>query len=119
MTTQEIAKRLYELCSAKLFAQAHIDLYSEDSVSIEPSIAHWDIITVKGKKAIMQKGKAFMTLVTEWNGTFTSQPIVYGSFIFMEMRMDLTLAELGNISLSEMGKFEVRDGKIISEEFYY
>ena len=119
MTTQEIAKRLYELCSSKLFAQAQIDLYSDDSVSIEPSNPQWGLKTVKGKEAVMQKGRAFMTLVTEWNGAFTSQPIVYGSFIFMEMRMDLTLAGLGKISLSEMGKFEVKDGKIISEEFYY
>jgi hypothetical protein len=33
--------------------------------------------------------------------------------------MDLTVTGLGKISISEMGKFEVKDGKIISEEFYY
>ena len=65
MTTREIAKRLYELCSSKLFAQAQIDLYSDDSVSIEPSNAQWDLKTVKGKKAVMQKDKAFMTVATE------------------------------------------------------
>ena len=119
MTTHEIAKRLYELCSSKLFAQAQIDLYSDDSVSIEPSNAQWGLTTVKGKNNVMRKGKAFMASVTEWNGAFTSQPIVYGSFIFMEMRMDLTITGLGKISISEMGKFEVKDGEIISEEFYY
>ena len=119
MTTHEIAKKLYELCSVKQFAQAQIDLYSDDSVSIEPSNAQWGLRTVKGKKAVMLKGKAFMTLVTEWHGAFTGHPIVYGSFIFMEMRMDLTVTGLGKISISEMGKFEVKDGKIISEEFYY
>lgn len=119
MNTQEIAKRLYELCNSKLFAQAQIELYSDDSVSIEPSNAQWGLMTVMGKKAVMQKGRAFMALVTEWNGAFTGQPIVYGSFIFMDMRMDLTVTGLGKICISEMGKFEVKDGKIVSEEFYY
>src|SRR5678816_4608645 len=81
MTTSEIAKRLYELCSSKLLAQAQMELYSDDSVSIEPSNAQWGLMTVKGKKAVMQKGRDFMTLVTEWNGAFTGQPIIYLSLI--------------------------------------
>jgi limonene-1,2-epoxide hydrolase len=119
MTTQEIAKRLYELCSTRQFAKAQIELYSEDSVSIEPVNAQWGLTTVRGKEAVIQKGKAFMSLVTEWNGAFTGHPVVYGSFIFMEMIMDLTVTGPGKISIDEMGKFEVQDGKIISEEFCY
>ena len=119
MTIKEIAERLYELCSSKLFAKAQIELYSDDSVSIEPLNAQWGLQTVKDKEALMQKGKDFMALVTEWHGAFIGQPIVYGPFIFMEMQMDLTVTRLGKICISEMGKFEVRNGKIISEEFYY
>jgi hypothetical protein len=119
MTTQEIAKRLYELCSAKQFAKAQLELYSKDSVSIEPVNAQWGLTSVKGKDAVMQKGKEFMASIIEWNSAFTGQPVVYGAFIFMEMKMDLTVTDLGKISINEMGKFEVEEGKIIREEFYY
>ncbi len=119
MTTQKIAKTLYDLCSSRQFAQAQMNLYSDDSISVEPSKPKWGLKTVKGKKAVLQKGKAFMESVTEWNAVFISQPIIYGPFIFMEMQMDFTFTELGKISIREMGRFEVKDGQIISEEFYY
>ncbi len=119
METQEMAERLYELCSSKLFAQAQIELYSNNAVSIEPANAKWGLETVKGKEALMQKGKSFMALVTEWHAASTGRPMVYGPFIFMEMQMDLTVHGLGKISIHEMGKFEVVNGEIISEAFYY
>jgi hypothetical protein len=114
-----IAKKLHELCSTKQFAKAQMDLYSDDSVSIEPANPQWGLTTVTGKQSVMEKGKAFMALVTEWHGAYTKEPVVYGPLIFMEMGMDLTVTGLGKISINEMGKFEVRNGRIISEEFYY
>ena len=107
------------MCSARQFATAQMELYSENTSSIEPANAQWGLATVTGKEAVMQKGKAFMTQVTEWNGAFTGQPVVCGPFIFMEMKMDLTVTGFGKISIHEMGKFEVGEGKIIKEEFYY
>ena len=37
----------------------------------------------------------------------------------MEMGMDVTMKEMGRMNMTEMCRYEVKDGKIISEEFYY
>jgi hypothetical protein len=37
----------------------------------------------------------------------------------MEMGMDVTMKGAGRMNMAEMCKYEVKDGKIISEAFFY
>jgi hypothetical protein len=37
----------------------------------------------------------------------------------MEGGLDCTMKGMGKINMKEMSRYEVKDGKIIAEEFYY
>lgn len=118
MTTQEIANRLFELCQQGQFQTAQTELYAENATSTESNM-HGGRETAVGVNAIKEKGAKFQSMILEMHGGHTGTPKVYGNYIFMEMGMDVTMKEMGRMNMIEMCRYEVKDGKIISEEFYY
>lgn len=75
--------------------------------------------TKTGLEAIREKSKMFQSMVEEMHGGYTNEPKVFGDNIFMEMGMDATMKGMGRMDMKEMCAYEVKDGKIISERFYY
>lgn len=118
MTTQETANRLYELCQQGQFDVAQNELYAADATSTENDM-QGQLETVHGIEAIKEKGERFQSMVEEMHGGFTNQPAVYGNHIFMEMGLDVTMKGMGRINMKELCGYEVKDGKIISERFFY
>jgi len=118
MSNQEIANRLYELCQQGQFETAHDELYAADATSTESNM-QGQRETASGMDAIRAKSKQFNEAVEEMHGGYTNEPKVYGNYIFMEMGLDATMKGMGRINMTEMCRYEVKDGKIISEEFYY
>ncbi len=118
MSTQEIANRLYELCKQGQFETAQNELYADDSTSTEHNM-QGSLETVNGIAVIKEKGKHFQSMVEEMHSNFTNEPKIFGKYIFMEMGMDVTMKGMGRMNMNEMCGYEVKDGKIISERFYY
>lgn len=118
MTTQQVARKLHELCSTNQYDKAQAELYADHVKSIEPAHSQ-GLPTVEGKQAIAEKSKAFQAMITEVHGSYVKEPVVFGPYIFMEMGMGFTMGERGRMNMDEMCKYEVKDGQIISEEFFY
>lgn len=118
MTTQEIATRLYELCKQGQFDTAQNELYADNITSTESNM-QGQIETKTGMEAIKEKSKNFQSMVEEVHGGYTNEPKVFGNYIFMEMGMDVTMKGMGRMNMVEMCSYEVNNGKIISERFYY
>ena len=118
MSTQEIAARLHELFQHGKFAQAQEELFADDASSTESDMSGGRV-TVKGREALKKKEHDFNGSIEEMHGGYSNPPQVYGNFIFLEMGIDATFKEHGHIVMTEMCKYEVKDGKIISEEFFY
>lgn len=118
MTTQEIASRLFELCQQGQFETAQNELYAETATSTESNM-QGQLETATGIEAIKEKGKKFQSMVEEMHSAYTNEPKVFGKYIFMEMGMDVTMKGMGRMDMKEMCSYEVKDGKIISERFYY
>ena len=78
-----------------------------------------ELETATGIDAIKQKGMQFQNSIEEMHGGFTNEPKVYGNQIFMEMGMDVTMKGMGRMNMNEMCQYEVKDGKIVSEQFHY
>ncbi len=118
MQTQDVATRLYELCTTGQFETAYSELYTADTTSTEKNMqGQWE--TAAGMEAIKEKGKQFQSLVEEMHSSYTNEPVVFGDAIFMEMGIDVTMKGMGRVNIKEMCLYEVKDGKIISEKFYY
>ncbi len=118
MTTKEIATRLHELCSTGQFELAVNELFADDAKSIEPPHSE-GMQSVQGKAAIFAKGEGFNQAVEEMYGGYTKEPQVFGNYIFLEMGMDCKMKGMEREEMVEMCKYEVKDGKIVSEEFFY
>ena len=121
MTTQEVANRFDKHAKENLWDLILDELYADNAVSIEPahSVASGAMPNAEGLAAIRQKGEHFNTMVEEMHGGWCSDPIVGGSHFSVAMGMDVTMKEAGRMKMEEICVYEVKDGKIIKEQFFY
>jgi len=118
MTTQEIAEKLISYCREGKWEEAQKELYADDVVSIEAEASPvYDKIT-KGLPAIIEKGNTFNSMVDEFHSLVVSEPLVAGAAFSMTMTMDVKLKGQDREVMSELCVYEVKDGKVISEQFY-
>ena len=117
MTTQQVANRLVELCRKGEIQKAGEELYSDEIISIEPENAPTK--TAKGKKAVGLKGQQFASMVQERHGGSFSDAIVCGRYFSCAMMLDATFKGQGRKVLEEICVYEVKDGKIVSEQFFF
>lgn len=118
MTTQEIANRLSQLFKEYKWTEAQEELFSADAKSIEPPYAQ-GLQTVQGIAAIKKKGEDFNSMVEEMHGGHVGEPIVAGNHIAVAMGMDVTMKGVGRTKMEEIVVYEVKDGKIVKEQFFY
>ena len=117
MTTQEVANRLIELNRKGQMALAQEELFADEVTSTEP--ANGPIKSAKGKKAVQAKGAEFAAMIETRHGGSFSDPIVGGKYFSASMTLDATFKGMGRMNLEEVCVWEVKDGKIVSEQFFY
>jgi hypothetical protein len=118
MTVQEIAKRLVELCSQGQYETAQKELYAENATSTEPADSP-GLQSVQGRAALIEKGHAFQAMVEQVHGGHVSDPIISGSCFAVSLSLDITMKGQGRTMMDEICVYKVKDGKIISEQFFY
>ncbi|HZY79363.1 MAG TPA: SnoaL-like domain-containing protein [Cyclobacteriaceae bacterium] len=117
MTTKQVATRLVELCRQGKIMEAQKELYGESIVSIEPEKA--PVRSAKGLKAVTEKGVQFAAMIEQHHGGNISDPIVYGNHFSIGWAMDVTMKGAGRMNMEEICVYEVNDGKIVHEQFYF
>lgn len=118
MTTQAVADRYNELAQTGKWHDVHDELYSQDIVSIEPDHAK-GLKTVSGMAAIKQKGKEFNEMIAEMHGGYCKEPTVAGTHFSVAMGVDATLKDGSRMNMEEICVFEVANGKIVKEQFFF
>ena len=53
------------------------------------------------------------------HGGYSSQPVVGGNHFSLAMGMDVTFKGKGRTQMDEICVYEVKDGKIVKEQFFY
>lgn len=117
MKTQEIANNLVKWCNKGDYGRCYQELYSPAIESIEPEgSVHQH---VKGMDEVMKKGEW-------WENTFevhsskVGEPTVADNWFSVRFEMDTTHKPSGQRSTSsELGVYQVKDGKIVKEQFFY
>ncbi|MGB0896942.1 MAG: SnoaL-like domain-containing protein [Flavobacteriaceae bacterium] len=117
MTTQDIANRLVELCRQEKHPQAQEELYHNDIVSIEDEKSGAPI--TKGMAAIRAKTVAWEVNVVAIHKAYVSDPIVTGNYFVVSMENDITFKDIGRVDIKELCVYEVKEGKIVREQFFY
>lgn len=118
MTTKEVAEKLVAYLRNGQVDQAQEELYAENIVCVEPVNAITQPVT-KGKRNVIEKRKQFAAMIKESNcGNFTA-PIITDRFFAVRMDMDFILKGLGRQCFQEIGIYEVKNGQIVHEQFFY
>ena len=117
MTTQQVADRLVALCRTGQIFQAQEELYGDNILCLEPEHSHAP--RTEGKQAVVAKGKMFAGMIEERHDGSFSDPLVMGRHFSVSMMLDATMAGGGRQKLEEICLYEVNDGKIVKEQFFY
>lgn len=120
MTTQEVANRFNELGQAGQWDKVVEELYADNAVSIEPPhAAAMGMQNAEGLDAIKKKGEAFNSMIEEMHGGYCSPPVVGGNHFSVAMGLDVTMKGMGRSKMDEIAVYEVKDGKIVKEQFFF
>ena len=117
MTTQEVATKLVGFCREGQFENAMKELYSPMIVSVEPEGA--PVKEVRGIEAVVEKSKGFNEMVESYHGMEGSDPVGSENSFSCAMKMDVTLKGAPRMVMEEVCLYQVKDGKIVREEFFY
>lgn len=118
MTTQEIAARFNELAQQEQWFEIQDELFADDVRSIDPSGSPY-FGYAEGKGPVRKKGEDFIRKIEAFHGAQTTVPVVGGNHFAVGRSVDVTLQEFGRVQLNEIMLYEVKDGHIVSEQFFY
>jgi ketosteroid isomerase-like protein len=117
-TTAEVAARFNELAKEGNWDKIQDELFADNAVSIEPPGSP-GLQSAEGLAAIKEKGKKFNEMVEQMHDGYSTDPVVAGNFFSVAMGMDVTMKGMGRIRMDEIALYEVKDGKIVKEQFFY
>lgn len=118
METNEVAKKLVDYCRKANWSGAHDELYAEDVVSIEPYPTPEFEKETKGLSGVRQKSRKFDGMIEKVHSIETSEPLVAGNSIAFTLSMDITMKGQGRMKAPELCVYQVKDGKVNSEQFF-
>jgi hypothetical protein len=117
MTTEEVAKKLVELCNKGDYEGAIDGLYGPEIVSVEARAMGNMPAETKGLEGVRGKLKWWMEN-HEVHSSKASSPFVARDTFAVRFDIDVTDKNSGErMQLSEVGIYKVKDGKVIREEF--
>jgi hypothetical protein len=121
MTTQEVASRYYELAKDARWAELQNELFDDNVINQEPEhVAALGIpVVTKGKAAIQAKGAANREKMEALHSQFCSEPQVAGDYFTLVLKRDVTFKGQPRMQREEVCVFHVKEGKIISEQFFF
>jgi hypothetical protein len=119
MTVKEVADRFNELAQEYKYGEIQNELFGDDCESIEPDKGEMGLPSVKGIEAIKEKGEKFNAMVEEMHGGWCTEPVIGGPCFSVGMGMDVTFKGAGRVNMEEIAVYEVKDGKIVKEQFFY
>ncbi len=105
MTTKDVADSLVAICRQGKIEDAQKELFAEDAVSIEPNDSMGPRET-KGLEAIKKKGEMFNSMMENFYGATISKPVAQ-------------MKGHERMMMSEICVYKVKDGKVISEQFFF
>jgi hypothetical protein len=118
LTTQQVAARFNELAQHEKWFEIQDELFADTVKSIEPPDSPY-FAYAEGKALVRKKGEDWVKRITAAHKRYTTRPIVTSNHFAVGREVDITVEGLGRIQINEIMLYEVRYGKIVSEQFFY
>ena len=118
MTTQEVASRFNELAQQEKWFEIQEELFADNVRSVDPQNSPY-MGYAEGKGPVRKKGEDFVKKIEAAHHFSTTEPVVAGNHFAVGREMDITVQGFGRIKINEVMLYEVKDGKIVLEQFFY
>jgi ketosteroid isomerase-like protein len=118
MTTQEVAARFNELAQQEKWFEIQAEFFADNVKSIDPPGSTY-FGYAEGKAFVRKKGEDFTSRIEAVHRLYTSEPLVSGNHFSVGREKDITVQGHGRIQINQIMLYEVRDGQIVSEQFFY
>ena len=118
MATQEIASRFNELAQQEKWFEIQDELFADNVRSIEPSNSPY-LKYAEGKTSVRKKGLAWVAKIKEGHEVSTTVPVIAGNYFAVGRSFEITTVDFGRIKIEGIMLYEVKDGEIVSEQFFY
>ena len=118
MTTQEVANRFHELAQQEKWFAIQDEFFADDVKSIDPEGSPY-FGNAAGKAAVRKKGEDFVSRIEAVHSARTTAPIVTGNHFVVGREKDITVRPHGRITINQVMLYEVKNGKIVLEQFFY
>ena len=122
MTTQEVANRYYALARQGKWFEIQDELFADDVKSIEPADAptrYRYLRSAEGKASVRKKAEEWVSRVEAVYNQYFTEPVVGGNHFALGWGIDADVAGLGRRRIDEIMLYEVKDGRIVLEQFHY
>jgi hypothetical protein len=118
LTTQEVAARFHQLAQQEKWFEIQNEFFSENVRSVDPTNSPY-FGYAEGRDNVRKKGEDFVKRITAFHSASTTPPTVVGNYFVVGREMDVSVEGLGRIQLNEIMLYEVKDGQIVLEQFFY
>ncbi len=117
MTTREVADKLVDMCRQAKNLEAVEELYADNVVSKE--MPGYPVEITSGIKAVHKKSEDWLANVQEFHSGDIADPVIAGNHFTTRMSFDVTFKDRGRQQMDEVCVYEVNNGKIVNEQFFY
>jgi hypothetical protein len=118
MTTQQVAARFNELAQQEKWFEIQDELFADDVRSVDPQNSPY-FKYAEGKCNVRKKGEDWVKRIQAAHRRHTAEPIVAGNHFAVGRQVDITVESFGRIKIDEIMLYEVKDGQIVLEQFFY
>ena len=117
-TAHEVAARFEQLARQEKWFEIQDELFADDVRSVEPPTATY-LKDAEGRVAVRKKGEDWIKRIEAVHSTYTTSPVVGGNYFSVGRGFDLSVKDLGRVKIDEIMLYEVKDGEIVREQFFY
>jgi ketosteroid isomerase-like protein len=117
-TSREVAARFDELAQQEKWFEIQDELFADDVRSVEPRESPL-FPNAEGKQAVRKKAEDVVRGIEDVHEASTTHPLVSGNHFAVGRILELTSKELGRIRIDQIMLYEVRNGQIVLEQFFY
>lgn len=118
-TTHEVALRFNELAQQEKWFEIQDELFADNVCSVEPANAQYLPKHTEGKSAVRKKGEEWVMRIEAAHHRKTSTPIIGANHFAVSREIDITVQGIGRLQLNQIMMYEVKEGKIVLEQFFY
>jgi len=118
LTTEEVAARFNELAQQEKWFEIQDEFFADNVRSVDPPNSPY-FGYAEGKDAVRKKGEDWVKRVEAVHRTYTTEPVVGGNHFAVGREVDITVQGFGRIKIDEIMLYEVKDGQIVLEQFFY